>query len=168
MANALAIVKRDHRAIKTEYKKFEAANESERKRIAERIFKALEAHALMEEELFYPIVSTEGSTEARNMIESSLAEHAETKQLIQRFRREQDWLGFGMKINELLAGVMHHVDEEEHTFLPLVRDSLSKTRLEELGLAMENASPTHGQSFSHQIGDRIKSDAKLFTKKVTP
>ncbi|MDB5244570.1 MAG: hemerythrin protein [Parcubacteria group bacterium] len=165
MINAITIIKRDHRAIKTDYLQFKTLSGNEQRRIAEKIFSALDAHAKMEEEFFYPTVVKEASTDARILIESALAEHAETKQLIQRFRREQDWLGFEMKIEELLAGVMHHVHDEEKQLLPLVKDSLSQQRLEALGAEMDLHSPSRGQTVSDQIGEQLKSNAAFLTKK---
>lgn len=163
MTNAIKIIKRDHRAVKTDYLTFKAAKGNPKKHLAEKIFAALEAHAHMEETIFYPAVAKEASAKARKLITSALAEHKEMKQLIQRFRREEDAMGFDMKVDELLAGVMHHVKDEESELLPEVGDSMPKERLEELGTQMDPISPSHGQTLAKQIRTRLTSEATRIT-----
>jgi hemerythrin superfamily protein len=161
MTNAITIIKRDHRAVKTDYKKFQGARtDSEKQKIAAKIFDALDAHAKMEETLFYPAVRAEANAKARNMIDSSLAEHTEMKTLIKRFRSEKEEEGFGMKIDELLAGVMHHVKEEENVLLPEVKKHMKEERLQELGDDMEKLSPSRGQTLGAQVTERLQAEGE--------
>src|ERR1700687_1242248 len=125
MANALHIIKRDHWALKTDYKKFQGVPTfEEKKHMAEIVFNALDAHGSMEEEYFYPVIQKEGNPKARRIIEKALEEHAEMKKLISRCRSEVDEFSFQMKIDELFAGVMHHMKEEESKLFPEVEKSV--------------------------------------------
>ncbi|MEJ0054060.1 MAG: hemerythrin domain-containing protein [bacterium] len=145
MPNAISIIKRDHRAVEKDYKTYKRAKDKDQKRrIAERIFDALDAHAKMEEEVFYPAVTEAGGPELQKMIVEALEEHGEMKHLVARFRapNAEERAGMGMRIDELLAGVMHHVKEEEKSLLPKSARALGKARITALGERMEPMSPS--------------------------
>jgi iron-sulfur cluster repair protein YtfE (RIC family) len=147
MSNAITIIKRDHRAVKADFKRFqETKQESEKLKLAQGLFDALDAHARMEEQYFYPIVREEGNAKAKELIDGAYAEHGEMKELIERFRMEEDTEGLDMKMDELMAGVLHHVKEEEEILLPEVQKSLSDERLEELGSEMATMSPSENMA----------------------
>jgi hemerythrin superfamily protein len=167
MSLPTTVIKRDHRAVETEYKKFQSAKSApEKRRIAHKIFESLDAHAKMEERFYYPAVVRDASAKARKMIEEARIEHAEMKEMIRRFMREKGGPGFGMKVGELLAGVMHHVKEEEKELMPEVDRSMKKEKLEELGEKMDKVSPTRGQTMGKQLVDRVRANAKQMTSKM--
>ncbi len=162
MQTAISIIKRDHRGVELEYKKFQAAeSDSQRRAIALEIFDALEQHARMEEELFYPVVRDEGSSKAAGMIDEAYNEHTEIQELLERFRDEIDEEGLAMKMDELMAGVAHHVREEERELLTEVDRSMSRARLIELADEMDAWSPTAGVDFVDEVTERLKIERDI-------
>lgn len=103
---------------------------------------ALEIHAQLEEELFYPCLrdnGVAGSGEPATMLDKSLPEHAEMKALIAKLRAldgqgrraEQD-----DALHALMRAVMHHVADEENVLLPAAERFIGAQRLSELGASM--------------------------------
>lgn len=164
MANAIAVIKRDHRDVKTEYKKFVGARtEAQRATIANRILDSLEAHAFMEESLFYPTVRENGGAKVRELIENSFNEHTEMKLMVTRLREEMGDPAFAMKMDELIGGVLHHVKDEEGKLLPEVRRAVRSDILEELGDRMDELSPSSGKTLPEQLAERARAEAAALT-----
>ncbi|RSZ60148.1 hemerythrin domain-containing protein [Massilia atriviolacea] len=112
-----------------------AARPSVKKALAETLCDALEIHATLEEEVFYPVMRRlDGSEPA---IQKSQPEHDEMRRLIGELRataatdRRHDQL-----LHELMRDVMHHVADEETVLLPQAERMLDKDRLNELGAQM--------------------------------
>jgi hemerythrin superfamily protein len=55
-ANAVDMLKKDHQTVTDLFSQFERAEAGERQAIATQIFNELEIHAVLEEEIFYPVV----------------------------------------------------------------------------------------------------------------
>ncbi|ATQ76570.1 cation-binding protein [Massilia violaceinigra] len=112
-----------------------AARPSVKKALAETICDALEIHATLEEEVFYPVLRRLNGTEP--VIQKSQPEHDEMRRLIAELRatgptdRRHDQL-----LHELMRDVMHHVADEETMLLPEAERMLDKNRLNELGAQM--------------------------------
>jgi hemerythrin superfamily protein len=106
-----------------------------KKALAETICTALEIHATLEEEIFYPVMrELEGADPT--MLKSE-PEHNEMRRLIAQLRTtpatdaKHDKL-----VHELMRDVIHHVADEETVLLPDAERSLSRDRLSELGAEM--------------------------------
>jgi hemerythrin superfamily protein len=95
---------------------------------------ALEIHAQLEEEIFYPAmreIAGDSSTVAK-----SVPEHDEMRRLIGKLRSmEPTDASYDQTVMDLMRDVMHHVADEETILLPDAERSLAD-RLEELGAAM--------------------------------
>jgi hypothetical protein len=108
---------------------------SVKKALAETICDALEIHATLEEEIFYPVMRPRAADQ--KVMEKSEPEHMEMRRLIHELRgtdprdTRHDELVF-----ELMRDVQHHVADEETVLLPEAEASLSKDRLSELGSEM--------------------------------
>jgi hemerythrin superfamily protein len=108
---------------------------SVKKALAETICDALEIHATLEEEIFYPVMRPRAADQ--KVMEKSEPEHMEMRsviaELLQTDPRDSrhDDLVF-----ELMRDVVHHVADEETVLLPEAERSLSKDRLSELGTEM--------------------------------
>lgn len=108
---------------------------SVKKALAETICDALEIHATLEEEIFYPVMRPRAANQ--KVMEKSEPEHMEMRHLIQELRNtdprdsRHDELMF-----ELMRDVQHHVADEETVLLPEAEATLSKDRLSELGAEM--------------------------------
>ncbi len=108
---------------------------SVKKALAETICDALEIHATLEEEIFYPAfrMIDAGNT----VIQKAEPEHMEMKRLIAELRgcdansqRHDDI------VHELMRDVMHHVADEETVLLPKAERIMTTSRLDELGAQM--------------------------------
>ena len=108
---------------------------SVKKALAETICDALEIHATLEEEIFYPVIRRLNPNEP--VIDKSEPEHDEMRRMIAELRetkasdQRHDTL-----VHELMRDVMHHVADEETVLLPEAERLLGKDRLNELGAAM--------------------------------
>ena len=95
---------------------------------------ALEIHAQLEEEIFYPAmreIAGDSGTVAK-----SVPEHDEMRRLIGKLRSmEPTDASYDQTVMDLMRDVMHHVADEETILLPDAERSLAD-RLEELGAAM--------------------------------
>ncbi|MCC6072002.1 hemerythrin domain-containing protein [Massilia sp. GCM10020059] len=108
---------------------------SVKKALAETICDAVEIHATLEEEIFYPVMR--GLAGGEPVIQKSPAEHEEIKRLIANLRATDasDFRHDGL-MHELMRDIMHHVADEETVLLPEAERMLSKDRLNELGAQM--------------------------------
>jgi hemerythrin superfamily protein len=95
---------------------------------------ALEIHAQLEEEIFYPAMRSAGMDSMVD--ERSVPEHEEMRQLIRELRgMKAGDRGYDETFLQLMRVVMHHVADEETVLLPEAERQLAD-RLEELGAQM--------------------------------
>src|ERR1051325_3329158 len=71
MTDAVSILKEDHQKLRGLFQRFESADESGKEEIFKEIFRELEIHTKIEEEIFYPAMRKVES----DMIAESLEEH---------------------------------------------------------------------------------------------
>jgi hemerythrin superfamily protein len=94
---------------------------------------ALEVHAQLEEEIFYPAVREITENEA---IKKAPAEHAEMRRLIALLRSmEPQDVRYDDTYMELMRDVLHHVADEETIILPEA-ERLLQNQLNDLGARM--------------------------------
>ncbi len=130
---------------------------SVKKALADTICTALEIHATLEEEVFYPVMRQLDKGEP--FVHKAEPEHDDMRRIISELRRtsgsdpRHDKL-----ILELMRDVIHHVADEETTLLPQAETLMSKQRLSELGAQMtkrrmELVAPKAGKlAKSHAVG----------------
>lgn len=108
---------------------------SVKKALSDTICAALEIHATLEEEIFYPVMQTIDGGDP--VLEKAPHEHGDMKRLIRELRtipgndERHDRV-----LLELMREVIHHVADEETVILPVAEQKLSYERLCELGTAM--------------------------------
>ena len=128
------LIRLDHMHVLTAFQQYEtSASERLKKGIADNICLALEIHAQLEEEVFYPAMRVVWDNE---IIRKSTPEHDEVRGLITRLRHMPvgDPL-FDGTFFELMRQVMHHVADEETLVLPAA-ERLLADQLAELGARM--------------------------------
>lgn len=108
---------------------------SVKKALADTICDALDMHATLEEEVFYPVIRRLNASEP--VIQKSEPEHDEMRRMIAELRatRATDERHDSL-VHDLMRDVLHHVADEETVLLPEAERLLSKDRLNELGSAM--------------------------------
>lgn len=95
---------------------------------------ALEIHAQLEEEIFYPALRKAGGADPT--LDKSVPEHNEMRRFISQLSRMQpDDDGYDTKFMGMIRLVLHHVADEETTLLPQAERVLSG-QLRELGQQM--------------------------------
>lgn len=95
---------------------------------------ALEIHAQLEEEIFYPALRE--AIGHNEMLDKSAPEHGEMRVIIADLRAmEVGMPGFDETAHKLMRAVLHHVADEESCLLPLAEAHMPD-RLGELGLQM--------------------------------
>lgn len=130
------MIRFDHSHVLVTFHQYTATSRPKvKKALAETICTALEIHATLEEEVFYPVIRNLNGQEPT--IQKSVPEHNEMRRMIAELRaadpatRRHDEL-----INELMRDVMHHVADEETVLLPEAERMLGKDKLDELGAEM--------------------------------
>lgn len=123
--DAIALLKVDHADVKRMYAQFEAlvesdASTSSRRSLAERICLALDTHATLEEEIFYPAVRK--IIDDVGILVHAKVEHEVAKDLIGQVRKlAPDDARYDPTVCVLCEYVAHHVKEEEREMFPKVR-----------------------------------------------
>ena len=130
------MIRFDHSHVMVTFHQYTADKRpSVKKALAETICDALEIHATLEEEIFYPAMRPRAANQ--KVMEKSEPEHMEMRRLIQELRNtdprdsRHDELVF-----ELMRDVVHHVADEETVLLPEAEQTMTKDRLSELGTQM--------------------------------
>lgn len=128
----LDLLKQDHKDVKKQFREFEkldAAQDGEAAQdLASRICGALEAHAQLEEELFYPAVRDALAKKGEDdLVDEALVEHQSLKQLIAGLRdMSMDDPKWKASMTVLSEYVKHHVKEEEGEMFEM----LGRTKIE--------------------------------------
>lgn len=117
--DALELLKQDHREVEEMFDEFsEMEDDDERKgEIAGRICRALEVHAEIEEQIFYP--RAREATKDDDLIDEAIVEHASVKHLIGEIEAME--VGeelYDAKIRVLEEMVKRHIQEEEEELFP--------------------------------------------------
>jgi hemerythrin superfamily protein len=130
------MIRMDHTHVTLAFHQYTAdAKTRVKKALTENICTALEIHATLEEEIFYPVMRELDSADSVTL--KSEPEHNEMRHLIAALRAdktagpEHDRL-----LMELMQKVIHHVADEETVLLPRAERLLSKDRLNEMGAKM--------------------------------
>jgi hemerythrin-like domain-containing protein len=122
--DAISLLIQDHENVKRDFEQFEKLGDralASKKKLADKICMALNAHASAEEEIFYPAVDAVG-TDEKSLIEEATVEHACAKDLIaQILSMEASDEMFDAKVKVLSEQIEHHVQEEEQKMFPRAR-----------------------------------------------
>lgn len=131
---ATNMIRLDHTHVMSTYHQYKPSAPSRvKKGLVNTICTALEIHAQLEEEIFYPEMRKVCEDER---ITKSFDEHTEMKRLIGLLRSmEPEARDYDETLSALMRDVMHHVADEETILLPAA-EKLLADRLGELGAQM--------------------------------
>lgn len=131
--SATDMIRADHtRVLATFHRYTPDASPREKRGLVDTLCLALEVHAQVEEELFYPALQRIDP----DIVAKSLPEHAELKRLVLALRGMASTdAAFDATVMELMRKVIHHVADEETTLLPDAERQMA-VELPELGLRM--------------------------------
>ena len=132
---ATNMIRMDHTHVLATFHQYEADTHPQTKKaLVNTISLALEIHAKLEEEIFYPAVRRVVTDAV--VIDKSVPEHDEMRRLIARLREmEPTQSDYDRTVMELMRDVMHHVADEETVLLPAAERMLAG-ELGELGAQM--------------------------------
>jgi hemerythrin superfamily protein len=138
MPDATELLQQDHETVKELFAEFEAASENEdddeKAGIVEEITAALEAHATVEEKIFYPAVKKARSENTKDEVREAYEEHQQIKTLLAALSAlSPDDESYDAKVKVLRVDVEHHVKEEEGEMFPDARKFVGKEKLQALG-----------------------------------
>lgn len=131
--DAIALLKADHRQVEEWFEQFEKARSDEKKQdLATKICRALKAHTVIEEEIFYPaFLEATGETDIHHEAE---IEHDGAKKLIAEIEASSpDDEYFEPKVSVLSEMIKHHVNEEEKRGGMFAKAKQSEMDLMDLG-----------------------------------
>ncbi|CAG0945456.1 DNA nickase [Gammaproteobacteria bacterium] len=129
------MIRADHSHVLLTSHKFSAdASAGKKRAIVDAVCLALEIHAQLEDEIFYPALrDVDGGNE---VLAKAKPEHDEMRRLIGELRgMAPDDAAFDALFMELMRDVTHHVADEETVLLPAA-ERLLAGRLSELGAQM--------------------------------
>jgi hemerythrin superfamily protein len=133
--NALEMLKADHQRVFELFDQLQQADGIDQKRdVFELIRDELTAHADIEENYFYPLFKSREGFE--DLIEESIDDHAEMKDLIEEIDSLDDESELQDRYDELQEIVEDHVGEEENTLFPQVRKVMDEAALSKIGEEM--------------------------------
>ena len=154
------MIRMDHTHVLTTFHQYQVDTSPRiKKGLADTICVALEIHAQLEEEIFYPAMRSIADTE---FVRKSVPEHDQMRRLITQLRNlEPGHASYDETFYELMNNVMHHVADEETLLLPTAERVLAD-RLGELGAEMTKrrlqlAAPRTGEiagSMARSVGPR--------------
>jgi hypothetical protein len=148
-----SMIRLDHTHVLSTFHRYHVDTAPETKRaLVNTACLALEIHAQLEEEIFYPEMQAIGD---RGM-ENKVSEHDEMRTLVARLRAmEPTDTDYDETFMRLMRIVMHHVAEEETVVLPAAERALGD-RLNELGARMTKrrlqlAAPRTGEILGNTV-----------------
>lgn len=129
------MIRMDHSHVMVLSHKYTADASLQRKRaIVNSVCLALDIHAQLEEEIFYPALQEVDP--GNEILAKSKPEHDEMRRLVDRLRQSHpEDPGYDDTFHQLMRDVMHHVADEEAELLPLAERQLGD-QLNVLGAEM--------------------------------
>jgi hemerythrin superfamily protein len=139
--DAIALLKTDHATVKKLFEQEEKLNKRDSEKKAgtfSQIKDALEVHATIEEEIFYPAVKKARSEHVKDEVRKGYEEHQRIKTLLAEIASitPADET-YDMKIKVLKEDVEHHVKDEEGEMFTDAKKFLGESRLLELGTELQ-------------------------------
>lgn len=156
MADAIAVLREDHRRVEKLFKAFEKAGPraaATKKRLVAQMVKELSVHAAIEEQVFYPTVRAEAEGLDDDVLEALEEHHVVKWELSELDGLSPDKERFDAKVTVMIENVRHHVREEEGELFPAVRRAIPRKRLVEMAdqlAAAKRSAPTKPHPLSPQ------------------
>jgi hemerythrin-like domain-containing protein len=135
--NPIMMLQADHRRVEALFARIQVTDDGERAELVQQLLAALQVHMELEETHVYPLLQQE--------VDSDLAEEAEVEHQLARDGLAQleelapDEPGFDAALAMVMAGIEHHVGEEESEAFPRLAQQLGGERLAELAEQLTTA-----------------------------
>jgi len=130
---ATALLKKQHREVKALFGEAKKAAPGQRERVLGEITKKLQAHMMIEEDIFYPAVKDLDTKKTEEIVPEAYEEHHVVKLVLAELPDvDLEDERFEAKVTVLSELIEHHVEEEE-TEMFKAAEKLGEKRLAELG-----------------------------------
>jgi len=143
--DAVELLTADHRKVDGLFVQIESASGAEKDDAIRQVTRELSIHAAIEEQIVYPVMRR-SLPDGDAKVEEAIAEHQTVKETLAEIER----LGSGAErdhhLESLMAGVRHHVEEEETELFPELRAAVGDEELRAMGAklaAAKKLAPTH-------------------------
>jgi hypothetical protein len=144
---ATNMIRMDHTHVLSTFHKYHPdSSASVKEGLVGTICSALEIHAQLEEEIFYPAMRAVNPS----LVDKSIPEHEEMRRLIATLRgMDASHSAYDSTVMALMRDVMHHIADEETSMLPeaerLLGGQLSELGVEMTKRRMELSAPRAGE-----------------------
>ena len=138
--DALALLKKDHASALKLLRKLESSEDAgEREDLLAEVAQAIEVHAQIEEEIFYPAFHQAAEeAEDEKLFFEAAEEHGLVHIELPKLKQsDPDSDVFAARAKVLKDLIEHHAGEEEHELFPRARKLLNRAELVELGSRLE-------------------------------
>jgi hemerythrin superfamily protein len=141
--DALALLKGDHQLVQDLFTRYASAGDvSTKQMIAEQVFRALEMHAQLEENVFYPAYEAMTGKNGTQLVADSRLAHEHVKELLIELQDiDLDEETFEATFQDLMDTVAQHVAQEEDEMFPeaeqILADRLVDLRDEMMALKQQ-------------------------------
>jgi len=136
-SDAVTLITNDHRALEALFRQLQTGK-GDRRALVDEVAARLTAHSRAEEQHVYPAARDAGPVD-ESTVDHAYHEHAEADHLLNKVRNLIHSPHFDQALDEFVAAVKHHVEEEESEVLPALRKAVDKATLQRLGDAFDNA-----------------------------
>jgi len=127
-ADAIEMLKADHRRVHKLFQHYEATHEPAMKhRIAMALFVALELHTQLEDRVFYPAFAEATNRAGQALVATSLEDHEQIEVCLEELRGlEVDSAAFEAQFHALRLTVEQHMYNEERQLFPQAEVALAE------------------------------------------
>jgi hemerythrin superfamily protein len=155
-ADVVDLIMQDHREVERLFDELKTHPE-QRPLLVPTLTALLTAHSRAEEAEVYPVARDEAGE--ADEVAHSQEEHAQAERLLERLAAtDPQSPEFDEVLDEVIEAVTHHVEEEESTVLPGMRERLDDSRRAELGKAF---AASRAQHMGDQPGDASREELLL-------
>ncbi len=161
--DVVTLIMQDHREFERLFELLQSG-QGDRELYFQQLAGLLAAHSRAEEAEVYPMLAKAG---AQDEAKHSREEHAEADELVAKLKKmKADAPEFQQTMAKLIEGVQHHIQEEESTALPSLREGLDEAELNRLGekFALRRGAELEHGPRSRQIGGSEMTRDKLYEK----
>ncbi len=137
----------DHRTVEDLYGRFkDAAGAEQREQLGRQIVRELSIHAAVEEQFVYPLIRLRVD-DGRDRADEAIEEHQEIKRLLADLEKmDPGSVEYGHQLDAVMKSVDEHVQEEEGTVFPKLREASGTAERDRVGTLVDEARglvPTH-------------------------
>ena len=147
MADVIELLEHDHREVEEMFAEFEQTTDpKEKEALRDKVVIELVRHSEAEEQAVYPMIR-KVIDNGDQIVENEIDEHSKAERIMKELdRMKADDPQFGVLMQQLMAAIKEHVQEEENDVFPQFRTRVEREELQKLGKkveALKKVVPTH-------------------------